>query len=409
MGDLVSNYRFVVKPVIKETGRSLDLARPMKIHPLTYQELPLNPEYTNYADGRFTLEKLSHATADEMYWKARQEIILRHTGEHPYEISGPDAENLLQQIFPRDISKVKIGRCSYQFACYHDGGMISDGLLLRLEKNKFWFAQGDGHLYSWYKAHSKNLDVEIKDPNVWVSQIQGPKSLKLLEKLVDQPLKNNFNYFDWVETSIASEKVIISRTGFTNELGWEIYLRPENDSKKIGDLILSKGEEMGMILTASPGFRCRRIEAGLLSAGRDFTRDRSPFAVGLGKFIDFNKGDFIGRDYLLNASKDCLTWGMRVENSFALVDSEISINNKKVGIVTSSTWSPFQVCGVAIVHMDNAEFGPDTIVDVRCDDGSVQKGEICTLPMYDEKGEIQRGLKEDIPSSPIPWKGISKN
>ncbi len=76
-------------------------------------------------------------------------------------------------------------------------------------------------------------------------------------------------------------------------------------------------------LTASPGFRCRRIEAGLLSAGRDFTKDRSPFAVGLGKFIDFNKGDFIGRDYLLSASKDCLTWGMRVENSFALVDSEI--------------------------------------------------------------------------------------
>ena len=100
---------------------------------------------------------------------------------------------------------------------------------------------------------------------------------------------------------------------------------------------------------------------------------------------------------------------MRVENSFALVDSEISINNKKVGIVTSSTWSPFQVCGVAIVHMYHAEFGPDTIVDVSCDDGSVQKGEICTLPMYDEKGEIQRGLKVDIPSSPIPWKGILKN
>ena len=94
MNNLINNFRFVVKPVIKENGRSLDLARPMKIHPLTYQEIPLNPEYTNYADGRFTLEKLSHATADEMYWKARQEIILRHTGEHPYEISGPDAKNL---------------------------------------------------------------------------------------------------------------------------------------------------------------------------------------------------------------------------------------------------------------------------------------------------------------------------
>ena len=159
-----------------------------------------------------------------------------------------------------------------------------------------------------------------------------------------------------------------------------------------------------MILTASPGFRCRRIEAGLLSAGRDFTNKRSPFSVGLGKFIDFTKGDFIGREFLLNSNKDCLTWGMRVEKSFALVDSEILIDNKKVGIVTSSTWSPFQVCGVAIVHMDDKEYGPGTVVDINCDDGNIHKGEICTLPMYDEKGEIQRGIKQDIPSSPIPWK-----
>ena len=406
MGDLVSNYRFVVKPVIKETGRSLDLARPMKIHPLTYQELPLNPEYTNYADGRFTLEKLSHATADEMYWKARQEIILRHTGEHPYEISGPDAENLLQQIFPRDISKVKIGRCSYQFACYHDGGMISDGLLLRLEKNKFWFAQGDGHLYSWYKAHSKNLDVEIKDPNVWVSQIQGPKSLKLLEKLVDQPLKNNFNYFDWIETSIASEKVIVSRTGFTNELGWEIYLRPKNNSKKIGDLILSKGEEMGMILTASPGFRCRRIEAGLLSAGQDFTKKTNPFSVGLGRFINFDKEDFIGKDALMTSDKKCKTWGIRVAEGTAIKGESIKINEKNIGKITSSTWSPYQICGVGIVHLDNNENGPGDVVDVKCTDGKVHKGEICKLPMYDAKGEIVRGLNRNIPKVPNPWPGI---
>ena len=409
MEDMVKNYRFVVKPVVNEVGRSLDLARPMKIHPLTYQELPLNPEYTNYADGRFTLEKLSNATADEMYWKARQEIILRHTGEHPYEISGPDSEKLLQKIFTRDISKVKIGRCSYQFACYDDGGMISDGLLIKLNENKFWFAQGDGHLYSWYKAHSRNLDVKIKDPDVWVSQIQGPKSLKLLNAIIDEPLNGKFNYFDWIETSIASEKVIISRTGFTNELGWEIYLRPENNTKKIGDLILEKGQKMGMILTASPGFRCRRIEAGLLSAGRDFTSNRNPYSVGLGKFIDLNKQDFIGRDFLVNSNKDCLTWGMRVEDSFALVDSNILLNNKKIGIVTSSTWSPFQVCGVSIVHMDGKEYGPGTIVDVKCDDDKIHKAEICKLPMYDPEGAIPRGLKEEIPSSPIPWKGVSKN
>ena len=185
MEKTLNNYRFVIKAVPKENSKSVELARPMKIHPLSYQELPFDPEYTNYADGRFTLEKLSNISSDEMYWKARQELILRHTGEHPYEISGPDVEKLLQKIFPRDISKIKVGRCSYQFACYHDGGMISDGLLLKLSENKFWFAQGDGHLFGWYKAHSNNLNVHITDPNVWVSQIQGPKSLKLLDKLLD--------------------------------------------------------------------------------------------------------------------------------------------------------------------------------------------------------------------------------
>ena len=132
----------------------------------------------------------------------------------------------------------------------------------------------------------------------------------MLNKIIDKPFKGNFKYFDWEEVSIASQKVIVSRTGFTNELGWEIYISPENDSRKIGDLLLEEGTKMGMLLTASPGFRGRRIEAGLLSAGRDFTQDRNPFSVGLGKFIDFDKGDFIGRDFLLNADKKCLTWGM---------------------------------------------------------------------------------------------------
>ena len=166
---------------------------------------------------------------------------------------------------------------------------------------------------------------------------------------------------------------------------------------------------MGMILTASPGFRCRRIEAGLLSAGRDFTKDRTPFSVGLGKFIDFDKGEFIGRNFLEKADKECLTWGMRVEGSYAVVDSDIFIDNKKVGIVTSSTWSPYQVCGVSIVHMNSKEHGPETEVKVLCDDGEYHNAEICSLPMYDPDGDIPRGLKEDIPFGPSPWKGILKN
>ena len=401
----LKNLRFTIKPFIQDQNKPVELARTLAIHPLTYQELPYDPEYSQYA-GRLTTEKLNNATPDEQYWKTRKEIILRHTGEHPYEISGPDALNLLQKIFPRDISKVKKGRCSYQFACYHDGGMITDGLLLRIEEDKFWFAQADGEMFTWYKANAQNLDVKISEPNVWVSQIQGPLSMKLLDHLVKEKISNRWKYFDWEEVIIAKEKVIISRTGFTNELGWEIYFRPENNIEVVGDLILEEGKKMGMIITATPSFRGRRIEAGLLSAGQDFTKDTDPFSVGLGRFVDLEKKDFIGKSALINSDKKCKTWGVRVVEGVAKKGETISLNNKIIGKVTSSTWSPYQVCGVGIVHMQDSEYKPGLVVDVDCMDGKPHKAQLCELPMYDPKGEIVRGLKKDIPKKPKPWPGI---
>ena len=405
MHDTLKKVRFSIKPTKLNGGNEVELARTLPIHPLTYQELPYDPEYSHYA-GRLTLEKLSNATPEEMYWKTRKEIILRHTGEYPYEISGPDSLKFLERIFPRNISRVKVGRCSYQFACYHDGGMITDGVLLRLEDQKYWFAQADGDLFSWYKANSEGYEVKISDPNVWISQIQGPKSMELLSELIKEDTAKTWNYFDCKEVTILNEKVIISRTGFTNELGWEIYFRPENNSEKIGDLILSEGQKMGMILTATPSFRGRRIEAGLLSAGQDFNKNTNPFSVGLGKFVDLDKKDFIGKNALSNVEKKCRTWGLRVKESVALKGENIFIENKLIGKVTSSTWSPFQVCGVAIIHLNNDNIGPGSVIDVKCLDGNLYKGEICKLPMYDEKNEIVRGLSKNIPSKPEPWAGI---
>ena len=405
MKDLINKYRFTVKPVSLEKSNSLELARSIQVHPLTYQELPYDPEYSYYA-GRLTLEKLSNVSPEEMYWKARREIIFRHTGEHPFEISGKDSLKLLQNIFPRDISKLSKGRCSYQFACYHDGGIITDGILLKIDENKYWFAQADGDLFSWYKAHSKNMDVEISDPDVWVSQVQGPLSMKLLENLSDGFNENDWKYFDWKELKILDQKVIVSRSGFTNELGWEIYFRPENETEKLGDYILEEGKKLGMILVATPGFRCRRIEAGLLSAGQDFSKKTNPFSVGLGRFVNFDKEDFVGKEALLSSDKRCRTWGIRVMDGTAIKGESIKINEKKIGTITSSTWSPYQICGVGIVHLDNNDNGPGDIVDVKCTDGKVHKGEICKLPMYDEKGEIVRGIDKNIPKEPSPWVGI---
>ena len=407
MNKTLNNLRFTVKPSISEGERALELARTIGVHPLTYQELPFDPEYSIYA-GRLTPEKLSNATAEEMYWKVRRELIFRHTGEHPYEISGPDALKLLQKIFPRDISKVKKGRCSYQFACYHDGGMITDGILLRIDDDTYWFAQADGDMFSWYKAQAVGLNVKIVDPNVWVSQIQGPRSMELLDILTKTNISSNWKYFDCKEVNISGEKIIISRSGFSNELGWEIYFRQENDIEKLGDLILKEGSKMGMIITATPVFRCRRIEAGLLSAGQDFTNKTDPFSVGLGKFVDLEKDNFIGKEALKNSNKKCRTWGLRVEKGTAMKGKNLKINGKIVGEITSSTWSPYQVCGVGIVRMQNNNMGPGTVVDVNCTNGKIQKGELCELPMYDPNGDIVRGKNKEIPNKPNPWSGIKK-
>ena len=252
------------------------------------------------------------------------------------------------------------------------------------------------------------MDANITDPNVWVSQIQGPKSMDLLDHLIDEDISKNWKYFDWTTVTIKNERLIISRTGFTNELGWEFYLRPENDAEKIGDLILEEGKKMGMILTATPSFRGRRIEAGLLSAGQDFDKTTNPFSVGLGKFVDLEKENFIGKEALMLTEKKCKTWGIRIKDGIALKGDSLKINGEKVGKVTSSTWSPYQVCGVGIVHMNNYNLGPGTIVEVTCIDGQIKIGELCKLPMYDPKGEIVRGINKEIPLKPNPWKGLSK-
>ena len=230
--------------------------------------------------------------------------------------------------------------------------------------------------------------------------------MKLLENLSNGFSENDWKYFDWKELQILDQKVIVSRSGFTNELGWEIYFRPENKTEKIGDYILEQGKKLGMILVATPGFRCRRIEAGLLSAGQDFSKNTNPFSVGLGRFINFDKENFIGKEALMSSEKKCKTWGIRVMSGTAIKGESIKLNEKEIGKITSSTWSPYQVCGVGIVHLNNNENGPGDIVDVKCTDGKLHKGQICKLPMYDEHGEIVRGIDRNIPHEPKPWPGI---
>lgn len=308
-GDGMQTHRFAVKALSGDGGHPTEFARSMRPHPLVYQELPHDPEYMLY-NHRLTPSAFSDVSDEEMYWKLRREVILRHTGELPIEIVGPDAARLLDRVFTRDISGGRVGRCSYQFACYRDGGMINDGVLLRLAEDRFWMVQADGDLFNWYRAHAVHadgrlLDVRVVDPDVWVSQVQGPRSLEVLQAVVDEAMPEPFRYFDLAQVSIAGQPVVVSRSGFSNELGWEFYLPPDLDRAAVGNRILQVGRPFGMILTAAGVFRARRIEAGLLNAGSDFDATTTPFAAGLGAFVDLDKDDFIGRTALRQADRRC--------------------------------------------------------------------------------------------------------
>ena len=398
----LSNIRFVAKAMPSEGKRPSEFLRTMAPHPLSYMELPYDPEYALY-NGRMTPDHLNHANADEQYWALRTKVIFRNTGELPIEFHGAQAAEFLRYIFPRDVGKVKIGRCAYQFACLHDGGMINDGVLMRLAEDRFWMVQADGELLTWYLAHAVNYDVKVYDPNVWVSQIQGPHSLELLAEVLDGGMPEPFRYFDCVQASIAGEPCWISRSGFSNELGWEVYMLPEANNAKIGDKIMQVGEKFGILLTGIPVFRARRCEAGILNAGSDFDATTTPFEAGLGHFVELDDGrDFIGRAALEKADKSCRTWGIRVTNGIAQLGRTISVDDKIVGRVCSSGYSPYQGCGVGIVRMDDAAHGPNTKVTVETTDGSTRHAELCAFPMYDEDRLIPRGKLVDIPTKRIP-------
>jgi aminomethyltransferase len=397
MTDLAMNVRFAILPMVGDGTRQSEFARTMAPHPLIHQELPYAPQYTLY-NRRLTAMTMTNRSAHDAYWRLRRQAILRHTGELPIEIRGPDAERLLDRIFTRDISKNRVGRCSYQFACYDDGGMIIDGILVRLAEDRFWYGQADGDLTDWLKAHARGMDVEIVDPDVWISQVQGPESLKILEAAVDGPYPEPFRYFDAATVTIAGQEVVITRSGFTNELGWEVYLGPEIDAQAVGARILEVGAPFGLTPVAIGG--ARRIEAGLLNAGADFDASVTPFAAGLGSMVNFDKGDFIGRAALEACDKRRRTWGLRVADDVARLGDGLSRNGEPAGRVCSTAWSPFQRCGVAIVRLDDPDLGPGAALDVECEDGVVRPAEICDLPMYDRERAIPRGTLVDVPDLP---------
>ena len=365
-------------------------------HPYHYIERPFGPHYCVYNRRQMACCFDQIDTADG-YWLLRQKAAVLHTGEFPLQFHGPDAERLLDKLFTKDITGIRPGRCGYGLACYEDGGLLVDGILLRLEPDLFWYAQADGDFYSWARAHAAGMDVEISDPQVFVSQVQGPNSLKILEAACDDGMPDPFGYFAMTRVSLGGQRVVITRTGYTNELGWEFYTEPSHDADALWQHLLAAGEPFGMGLHGLDSMHIRRIEAGILNAGSDFDHTTTPWEVGLGQFVDLDKAGFIGQKALAAAPRGKRLTGLKCEAE-PHIGGEIRIDGESAGRVTAGAMSPYLKQGVGIALMDTPEFSAGAAVTIRCIDGELHPGELAELPLYDKQAEIPRGKKVDIPT-----------
>lgn len=336
---------------------------------------------------------------EEGYWVLKQKAGLFDTGERPIQISGPGAEKLCNKVFTRNISNLKPGRAGYALLAYPNGTILCDGVLLRLAPDTFWYVQADGPVYSWLIAHAQGLDVEISDPNSWVSQVQGPASLDVLNNLIEGGLPADFKYFSVRRARVKGQDIIISRTGWTNEAGFEFYTLPSEpnyDGPALWNAVLEAGKPFGLEVCGLDSMEVRRIEGGILNNGSDMDDTMTPFEAGLGAFVDLSKDDFIGKAALAAAKKESRLIGLISDGGEPVREGPVTIDGKKIGFVTAAAFSPFLNAGIAIVRLDQP-LADGTKVEVLSRDDKTHSAVLAQLPLYDKEKKIPRGLVVDIP------------
>ena len=332
------------------------------------------------------------------YWALRQNVVQYDVPERPVEISGPDAIRLLEQVFTRNVANLPIGRAQYTIACLPGGGILMDGVLLRLERDRFWYVHADGEFDTWLIARGLGMEVMIRDPDSWVLQVQGPRSLDVLAAACDDGMPDAFNYFDVTECRLGGQSLLVSRTGWTGELGFEVYTNGDaTDGEALWNHLMAEGEAFGILSSGLESMGIRRIEAGILDYGTDMDRTMTPFQANLGRFVDLEKADFIGREALRPADPRPLLYGLRCPTSIPWAGLDVRGDGETIGHMTAGAWSPCLDCGIGYIRLSAADHRHAKLVSVIDRDGGSHAAEIVPLPFYDREKKIPRGLDTSIP------------
>jgi aminomethyltransferase len=307
---------------------------------------------------------------------------------YKYIVQGKDATRLVNRVITRDINKVKPGQVIYCCWCDEQGKVIDDGTITRLEENKYRWTAADPSL-RWFRQNGLNMDVRIEDISEKVAALalQGPTSGKLLKSVADADIAN-LKYFRMTSGKIAGVPVDISRTGYTGDLGYEIWV-PWNDAVKVWDTLMEKGRQFDIHAAGMLALDVARIEAGLLLIEVDYISSKkalipsqaySPYELGFGRMIHLDKENFVGKSALARQSKSGvprqlvgleMDW-VEIEERYekfgltpaapaqaSRVHVPVYLGSRQVGKATSTTWSPLLKKMIALASIDtaHAQFG----------------------------------------------------
>src|SRR5688572_1062292 len=315
--------------------------------------------------------------------------------ERNTEISGPDGFRFMSLLTPRDMSKCKVGYGKYVLLTAEDGGIVNDPVLLRLEENRFWLAGADSDILLWAKgvAYNGGMDVQVRDLDVAPMQIQGPKSRQLVQDLFGDRVPG-LAYYQFFEARLGDIPVIVTRTGWTGELGYELYLLDPARGTDLWERIMGAGKAYNIAPTGPSDIR--RIEAGILNYGVDMTIETNPYEVGLERLVDLDKPEpFVGREALKRIKAEGVTRklaGVEIEGAkldLNMTRWPVRAGDGAVGNITSAVYSPRlkKNIGYAMVPVEQATLG----TKLRVDTSDGERGAVVvSMPFIDPAKAIAK-------------------
>ena len=310
---------------------------------------------------------------EENFWNLINDAILCDVAvERQVQIKGPDASKFVQMMSPRDLSKMQVGQCKYVILTNQEGGVLNDPILLKVEEDCYWFSLADSDILFWAQGLNvnSNFDVEISEPDVSPLQLQGPKSRDIMVKVFGDKILD-LKYYWFKRFTINGINLVVSRTGWSSELGYEIFLLNSKQGNDLYNHLMKIGEPMGL----RPGHTStiRRIEGGMLSYHADMTINTNPLELGLDKYVDLDKDfNFVGKEALisiLDKGIDRKQVGIIIDDDPMLGPNtrfwDIYVDDSVVGKVTSAVYSPRLKKNIALgmIKVDYSNLGQVLTVD----------------------------------------------